>query len=517
MIPTFYLPALACLLAVLSLFFHQYRTRPKAAIGCLFAGALLLRWWMATLDPYLHDWDERFHALVASNMMQEPFRPMLYTHPPEGYNYQLWSHNHIWLHKPPLFLWQIALSMRVFGTEIWSMRLPSVLMGALLVFPIFRMGALLHQASTGFYAALLFTFAFNHLDMVSGNEGMDHNDVAFMFYVTLSIWAYFEYRQSDRAVRWAIGAGLFAGAAVLCKWLAGTLVLAVWGLQLLVQAIQTGRGHWRHWLLACAVAAAVFLPWQAYCFWKFPREAAFEQAYNFRHLTEVIEQHGGTWYYYFGLINFHFSGGTWLLILAGIWLSFSHPVQPLLRNALLLSIGLVYAFFSLVAATKMPSYTYFIAPAAYVLMGLAISVLERFICGVAEHSAPKIFIAIVAAGLCYLCLFPAQIDKRHFNISDFDRSVRERKLNNTRIYRRLDEWTPDSCIVYNCPGELEAMFFSDRVVYSTIPNAAEYEALQKRGVPMAIFDDPDAADIPSFILENDKGVIFLKDELLREK
>ena len=29
-------------------------------------------------DLYLHSWDERYHALVAKNMMDNPFVPMLY-------------------------------------------------------------------------------------------------------------------------------------------------------------------------------------------------------------------------------------------------------------------------------------------------------------------------------------------------------------------------------------------------------------------------------------------------------
>jgi len=50
---------------LLSLYLFLLRNRPAAGVWCLFAGAFLLRWWMAGLDPYLNDWDERFHAIVA--------------------------------------------------------------------------------------------------------------------------------------------------------------------------------------------------------------------------------------------------------------------------------------------------------------------------------------------------------------------------------------------------------------------------------------------------------------------
>src|SRR5690606_28721971 len=89
------------------------------------------------------DWDERFHALVARNMMDEPFRPMLKTSallPHEDYT--AWCCNHIWLHKQPLFMWQMALSMKVFGVSEPALRLPSVIMGALMILLLYRITVL---------------------------------------------------------------------------------------------------------------------------------------------------------------------------------------------------------------------------------------------------------------------------------------------------------------------------------------------------------------------------------------
>ena len=178
---------------MLSLYLFLLRNRPAAGVWCLFAGAFLLRWWMAGLDPYLNDWDERFHAIVAKNLMHNPLKPVLRLQPIMPYDYTAWCCNVVWLHKQPLFLWQMALSMRVFGVELWSLRLPDVLMGALLVFPVVRMGALLRDRETGFYAAFLYAGAFHQLELISGMQSMEHNDVAFLFYVALSLWAYLEY------------------------------------------------------------------------------------------------------------------------------------------------------------------------------------------------------------------------------------------------------------------------------------------------------------------------------------
>src|SRR4051812_1318969 len=87
---------------------------------------LALRCYMAGLDPFLHEWDECFHALVARNMMDHPLVPMLRKGQLLPYDYQQWVGNTVWLHKQPLFLWQMALSMKLFGVSEFALRLPSI-------------------------------------------------------------------------------------------------------------------------------------------------------------------------------------------------------------------------------------------------------------------------------------------------------------------------------------------------------------------------------------------------------
>ncbi|MGN6566647.1 MAG: hypothetical protein ACTHJ0_01775, partial [Flavipsychrobacter sp.] len=51
------------------------------AIIVLFLAAFILRLFMAHLDPFLHTWDECFHAVVSRNMMGHPLKPMLVANP----------------------------------------------------------------------------------------------------------------------------------------------------------------------------------------------------------------------------------------------------------------------------------------------------------------------------------------------------------------------------------------------------------------------------------------------------
>jgi hypothetical protein len=103
----------AVILVVSILFFNIGKT--KISLLLLFVGSLVLGFFMANLDPFLILWDEQYHALVAKNLMQNPLVPKLYANPLLEYDYRNWTGNEIWLHKQPLFLWQIALSLKLLG------------------------------------------------------------------------------------------------------------------------------------------------------------------------------------------------------------------------------------------------------------------------------------------------------------------------------------------------------------------------------------------------------------------
>ena len=51
-------------------------------------------------------WDELFHAIVARNLMKHFFKPTLLDQPYLPYDYTSWMQSHVWLHKPPIPLWQ---------------------------------------------------------------------------------------------------------------------------------------------------------------------------------------------------------------------------------------------------------------------------------------------------------------------------------------------------------------------------------------------------------------------------
>src|SRR5688572_19000026 len=98
------------------------RGQPRAAALLLVLIALLLRAFAAA-DPHLHEWDERYHAVVAKNLLRHPLQPTLYDDPVMPYDHRDWFASHVWLHKPPLALWTMATSIGLFGANEAAVRL----------------------------------------------------------------------------------------------------------------------------------------------------------------------------------------------------------------------------------------------------------------------------------------------------------------------------------------------------------------------------------------------------------
>ncbi|HQW96480.1 MAG TPA: hypothetical protein PLU58_11790 [Saprospiraceae bacterium] len=59
------------------------------ALFCILTTGLVVRIF-SSLDPMVHTWDERYHALVAKNMIDRPLEPRLYK---ESVSHKVFSPN----------------------------------------------------------------------------------------------------------------------------------------------------------------------------------------------------------------------------------------------------------------------------------------------------------------------------------------------------------------------------------------------------------------------------------------
>ena len=97
-------------------------TRPVLAFILALGFGLRFR---AANHPYISQWDEAYHALVARNLAAHPLEPRLYEDKVLPSDDQDWTKAGVWLHKPPLPLWLMSASLGVFGEGELSLRLPS--------------------------------------------------------------------------------------------------------------------------------------------------------------------------------------------------------------------------------------------------------------------------------------------------------------------------------------------------------------------------------------------------------
>lgn len=506
------------ILAALASFVLWQKDRRVLALLALVLAAFLIRFCINWLEPFLHLWDERFHALVAKNMLENPFKPMLRARLDLPNDDKDWAHCHIWLHKQPLFLWQMALSMKLLGSSVWAMRMPSVLMGALLVLPIYRVGAILFTKDAGYYAALLWSFAAFQLELSVGTFGMDHNDVAFSFYVGCSIWAFFEHTAAtEHKMRWALLAGFFSGCAILCKWLTGGLVYSGWLAWIMSHSNWRQFRSYRFMLMSLGLSILVVLPWQVYAYLNFPKQYAFEMAYNAKHIWKVVEGHKGPWDFYFELLDEHFGPKLWAAVPLGLVAVFwGRPVPP---ARLLLPFGvfilLPYAFFSFVAQTKVISYTFCVAPMVYVAIGVFAQKFLTIFHGISRAWIPKLLVlyALVVASLRPGLLYTYHVLRETTLLAPA--AELQAKENNALIYKELNQLVPEGYVVLNGYEleEIDAMFYSDRNVYNGCPDENLYRELKQRGLKFAVFKDRTGTQVPPHI-KNDPEVLVI-DRILK--
>ncbi|MBS1772996.1 MAG: glycosyltransferase family 39 protein [Bacteroidetes bacterium] len=484
---------LIIVLFTLSLTFKFYNKEVIALIT-LFAAGLILRYWAVQLDPFLHEWDERYHALVARNMMDNPFVPTLRKMPILPYDYRWWCCNNIWLHKQPLFLWQIALSMKVFGVSEFAVRFPSMLMGALMILVVYRICMLaLGDKNVAYLSALLLSVSNFQFKLISGVVGMDHNDMAFSFYILLSIWALFEYYKSGK-LKWAIWVGVFAGCAILNKWLVGLLVYTSWLIFIFSSQVVKKDKELKlsHLLLSVLVCMIVFLPWQIYTLLRFPVEASYELIYNSRHLFEVVESKSGDVLYYIINSNFYYGNYTWILLIAGICASLYLYRRNRYVMSLLIYLFVAYIFFSVIAQTKLVSYISIIAPVVFIVISIGINALLNLI------NRNKYVYQLVS-----IFLLITVLDINRFAIAFCKDDWHKRKLHNTSIYKRVHSQIPsDIKYVFNLPEfeDVEFMFYNNNLTaHHFCPSYEDFTIISKRKLKIAVFKEHYGYGIPDYV------------------
>lgn len=435
---------------------------------------LILRLYLSS-DFYLHYWDERYHALVSKNMMNHLLIPTLYENPIFPFSYQDWSGNHIWVHKQPMPLWSMSISMMLFGVNEIAIRLPSILMSTFGILITYRISKHFFNSKTAFIAAFLYSIHGLIIELTGGRVATDHIDLFFMFFIQLAVLMALEFARNGKVLLNVL-CGVFIACAVLTKWLPALIVLPIWGLALLHYKTSKPRYIAIHFLVLVGVIAIVALPWQFYIHKVFPDEAIWEASYNRKHFTSVLGGQTAPFYYYFDKVRLIF-GEITILALLFLAVIVSKRRKTPKYWIFVIWIFIPIAFFSL-AATKMQGYILLTAPAIFIVGAFFYSFLRMNL----YRYKYKIVAKLV---LFFLIALPVRYSIER--LKPFDKT--ERKPMWVTQLKEFGQETADvKGVIFNVSHPIEAMFYTDLMAYERLPEKAVLDSLIDQGYSVFIND-----------------------------
>lgn len=505
-------------LMLLSLIFFNFYKKYTLAILLLLAGGFLLRIFVSILYPTLFLWDEQFHALVAKNMVEFPFKPMLYKIPLLPYDPYSWVDNHIWLHKYPFFLWLMSISISIFGTELWAVRLPSALLMTITSYFIFSITSFLYDnKKIGYWSAFLFSVSHFTYLLNSGYLATDHNDVAFIFSISASLWAYFKYLKTKK-IYWVVLIGLFSGIAILNKWLLGVFVYLFWLLHHFVKLLLKEKSEFRFkpFFLSFIITLIIAGVWQVFITINYYDIAMHEMQYSSRHLYEAIEGHNRPFNWHLKNI-YEIYGIDVFLLIPFFVLGVLKYKKISLRITAFITVIAVYLFFSL-SKTKMivfpyPYTVFFVfSTLAFVLF----IIIKKTITSFSINKKISDFISLYFVVL--IGVYSFNIDKIHdeFKVwkkNDYEYNTRAFKT--VKFINQLQEFlnthSDKSWIVFNSHpvylDNIKFMFFTEVVAaYNFIPDFDTLNELISKNYSIIVLDHD---NVPPYI-HNLKNTYLLK-------
>lgn len=296
---------------------HYSRNNLTIAVLLLMVCGLLLRIYTSS-DFFLHSWDERYHALVAKNLMNHPLKPTLYDNPILPYDYRNWVGNHVWVHKQPLPLWIMSASMWLFGINEIALRLPSIILTTIGIWLSFIIGRYFFNKKIGYLTAFLFSINGLIIELTAGRIATDHIDIFFLFFIEIAIVFSILFAQKRKLV-FNVLTGVSIGAAILSKWLPALIVIPIWLLIVIDSEKFKTKEIIFHFIILITTCCLVFLPWQVYIFNAFPLEAKWEASFNFKHITEVLDERTGPIYYFIDKIRINYGELIYLPLIWFLW------------------------------------------------------------------------------------------------------------------------------------------------------------------------------------------------------
>ncbi len=233
----------------------------------------------------LATWDEATYGVIAREMVRSG-------------NWLIMTYDgHVWLEKPPLGIWMIALSYKMFGISEFSVRLFSALCGWGTILVTYAIGSKLFNRWTGFLAGM-FLLTAKHFTQ---HARLGFMDTPLVLLISLALLFFWMGREKNRFFYLS---GIFLGLAFLTKGFAALLVIPVtwiycaWAGEL---SILKKPSYW----LGILLGLGVVIPWNAYAVFRDSQQYAsdFQQQVLQRFMKPIEDHPGGLGFYFKVMTN----------------------------------------------------------------------------------------------------------------------------------------------------------------------------------------------------------------------
>lgn len=428
------------------------------------------------MDDFLHPWDERFHALVAKNLITNFGEPRLYSNPLINTEELDWRYTTVWLHKQPLPLWSISASLYFFGTNEFFVRLPSLILSTLSLFLTFSIARSLFSDRVGLLAVFFHAINGFVIEITAGRVATDHIDVFFMFFIQLAIWFVIKHRESFQ-LKYLFFMGIALGLAVLSKWLVAMIVIPLFWI---INSDKLDfKKKLKYSIYIFLTSLLIWLPWQIYTAYMFPLEARAEHINVIKHYTEVLDKQSGGLMYYFTKIRTNYHD---LIYMPLVWLLYKVVKHKSSINLFLMAWVVLPILFFSVSKTKMQGYLLFISPALFITISAFLA--EFYQWRKVHHVLRKLtVVAFFVFPLIYCVdrVFVKKYDNERMSIVN---------LKNAKPI--IDK---PNVVVFNCKNYVEAMYYFRCVAYDYMPTQGQIDYLKSKKYNLYCFDDDSSKPI----------------------
>lgn len=453
-------------------FAWKYYRKEKfhAALMMILLGGLLLRLFTSA-DSYLHTWDERYHALVAKNMIDHPLKPTLYENPVLPYKYSDWVANHVWLEKGPVPLWAMSVSIRIFGNSDYAIRFPSLILSLLAVYLTFLIGSHLFDKKVGLLAAFFHSINGLIIEVAAGRVSSDHVETFFIFFIELAVLLSVTTILKKRNLLFSMLIGAITGLAFLSKWTPALIVFPVWIIGEWLAKSKTRKQLLQHLFVALLAFFMTIAPWLLYVFKEFPDEAAwifrkFTNAYN-----ETVEQHTGPFYHYFQNLGMVFGEIIWIPLILSFYQLFKRQAgwKIAALNAWWLIPFVIFSF----AATKRHTYLLLASPAIFVLLSYYWFYIREN--NLKNRWVKNLLLFLLIALPVRYCI---ERTKPFINVERNPAWATELK----QMKNKFDANT----VFFNYEHAIEGMYYTDYTFYTRLPRPDEIADLERKGYSIVV-------------------------------